>query len=87
MLKEFVGAVNNGFVTRVMVKVRLEAAFAIESRINLMEVDDATEHLDCTPEVINVHTDSVVLIKIYYGNVIMINEPEISLFMVTNHNS
>ena len=86
-MNELVGTVSKGFVTRDMVKVKLVAPLTIESRISLIDVVEVMEHREDTPEVVKEHTEPVVSRTVYVGNVITTNDPEISLFIVTNHKS
>lgn len=68
-----------------IVKVMFVPAFAIESKIIFIEVDDIIKHREVIDDVNKEHVESAVLIEVYIGNVITINELDISLFIVINH--
>ena len=84
-MKDDVGEVSRGFCTWVIVIVKLVLALAIESKFSLIDELELIEHLDAIPEVVREQVELVVLIEVYAGKVITMNDPEISLLTVTNH--
>ena len=85
---ELLGDVNNGLVTLVIVKVKLVPAFTTCNKLTLIKLAEMTVQVD-NMALFNTHVDGDddTLSWVYDGNVMLIYDPEINLFIVTNHRS
>lgn len=83
---ELLGEVNNGLLTLVTVNVKLVPELIIWDNVTFIKLADITEHVDDIP-LFNVHVESDTFSWVYDGKVIFINDPEMSLFTVTNQSS
>jgi hypothetical protein len=84
---ELVGEVNKEFVTLDTVNVKLVPAFTTCKRLILIVLEEETLETDDMEGLIKEHVEVIMLSWVYDGKMMLIKEPTISLFTVTNQMS